>query len=116
MLGNLVPSLVFFSAAAVLFFHGLTQPHGKWDRYTLPFFGAVASGAGLVFLIPALQPYLVPVFWFASKVGFLLFTFIWVRGTLPRFRYDQLMKFTWTFLFPVAVLVLALTALWVALV
>ena len=34
--------------------------------------------------------------------GLLLFTYIWVRGTLPRFRYDQLMHFAWTFLFPCA--------------
>ncbi len=43
-----------------------------------------------------------PLFWFCAKVGALLFMFIWVRGTLPRFRYDQLMRFAWTFLFPVA--------------
>jgi NADH-quinone oxidoreductase subunit H len=116
VLGNYVPSLVFFAGAAVLLFHGLTQPFRKWDGYTFPFFGVVFGVVGLVFLIPALQTYLVPIFWFASKVGVLLFIFIWIRGTLPRFRYDQLMKFTWTFLFPVAIGTLALTALWVALV
>lgn len=113
--GNFVPSLVFFSGAAVLLFHGLLQPLRKWDRYTFPFFGIVFGVIGLIFLVPVLQPYLVPIFWFASKVGVLLFIFIWIRGTLPRFRYDQLMKFTWTFLFPVAMAVLTLTALWVAL-
>ena len=64
--------------------------------------------------MPILQPILVPAFWFLSKVGFLLFVFIWVRGTLPRFRYDQLMSFAWTFLFPVALLNLLLTAFCVA--
>ena len=113
--GNYVPSLLFFGGSAVLLFHGLTQPFRKWDRYTFPFFGLVFGVIGLIFLIPALQPYLVPIFWFASKVGVLLFIFIWIRGTLPRFRYDQLMKFTWTFLFPVAMGILTLTALWVAL-
>jgi NADH-quinone oxidoreductase subunit H len=113
--GHFVPSLVFFGGSAVLLFHGLTQPFRKWDRYTFPFFGLVFGAAGLVFLIPVLQPYLVPVFWFAAKVGVLLFVFIWIRGTLPRFRYDQLMKFTWTFLFPAAMILLTLTALWVAL-
>ena len=40
--------------------------------------------------------------------------FIWVRGTLPRFRYDQLMGFTWKFLFPVAMLNLLVTGFLVA--
>jgi NADH-quinone oxidoreductase subunit H len=39
--------------------------------------------------------------WFVLKVGFVLFVFIWLRGTLPRFRYDQLMHFGWKVLIPV---------------
>ena len=45
----------------------------------------------------------------------LLFIFIWIRGTLPRFRYDQLMGFAWKFMFPVALVNLLITALAVAL-
>ena len=51
---------------------------------------------------------------FRSKVGSILFTFIWVRGTLPRFRYDQLMAFAWKFLFPAAMLNLLVTGFLVA--
>ena len=60
------------------------------------------------------QSWLLPLFWFAAKTGFILFAFIWVRGTLPRFRYDQLMGFTWKFLFPVAMLNLLVTGFLVA--
>jgi NADH-quinone oxidoreductase subunit H len=70
---------------------------------------------GGLFLIPALQPVLIPLFWFLAKAGLLIFLFIWIRGTLPRFRYDQLMRFAWTFLFPVAVVNLLVTGLLVAL-
>jgi NADH-quinone oxidoreductase subunit H len=56
-----------------------------------------------------------PVFWFALKVFGFIFLYIWIRGTLPRFRYDQLMAFGWKFLFPIAVANVLITSLIVAL-
>jgi NADH-quinone oxidoreductase subunit H len=56
-----------------------------------------------------------PLFWFALRVFVFLFIYIWVRGTLPRFRYDQLMAFGWKFLLPLAIANLVITALVVAL-
>lgn len=47
--------------------------------------------------------------WFISKVSFLLFIFLWLRATLPRYRYDQLMRIGWKFFLP-------LTLFWVVLV
>lgn len=110
---NWIPSLVFLAAALVFFFQAL-RPARKFDRISMPIFGVGALILAAVFAIPLLQTVLVPLFWFACKAGFILFTYIWVRGTLPRFRYDQLMHFAWTFLFPVALLNLLLTAFCVA--
>jgi NADH-quinone oxidoreductase subunit H len=56
-----------------------------------------------------------PVLWFVAKVFFFLLLYIWVRGTLPRFRYDQLMAFGWKFLLPVAMLNIIFTSLVLAL-
>ncbi len=54
-------------------------------------------------------PWLGP-FYFLGKIIFFLFLYIWIRGTLPRFRFDQLMNFGWKFLLPVAILNIILTA------
>jgi NADH-quinone oxidoreductase subunit H len=64
---------------------------------------------------PAVLQAILPVFWFLSKVFVFLFIYIWVRGTLPRFRYDQLMAFGWKFLLPLAIANLVVTGLIVAL-
>jgi NADH-quinone oxidoreductase subunit H len=48
--------------------------------------------------------------WFLAKVGFILFVYIWMRWTVPRYRYDQLMSFGWKWLLPASVLNLIVTA------
>jgi NADH-quinone oxidoreductase subunit H len=56
-----------------------------------------------------------PIIWFLAKVGILLFCFIWLRGTLPRIRYDQLMRFGWKVLIPASlvwILVIATIRVW----
>lgn len=111
---TLIPPALFFGAGAICLYHGL-NPARKLDRYTLPAFAVVFFALAGLFVIPALQSVIGPLFWFCAKTGFLLFVFIWIRGTLPRFRYDQLMNFAWKFMFPVAVINLLFTGLMVAL-
>jgi NADH-quinone oxidoreductase subunit H len=55
-----------------------------------------------------------PIFWFVLKVFCFLFLYVWVRGTLPRFRYDQLMNFGWRWLLPAAILNIVATSIWLA--
>jgi NADH-quinone oxidoreductase subunit H len=50
--------------------------------------------------------------WFFSKLMLSIFVFIWMRGTLPRLRQDQLMNFAWKFVLPFTLLNLMVTALW----
>jgi len=50
------------------------------------------------------------IIWFVAKAGIFLFIYMWLRGTLPRLRYDRLMAFGWKFLLPVATLNLIVTS------
>ncbi len=54
--------------------------------------------------------YVPGVIWFALKISFVLFVFIWARATLPRYRYDQLMRLGWKIFLPLSLLWVALTA------
>ncbi len=108
-----VPVLIFALAGVVALYHGIETLRRR-DRLTFPVFGVVFLAIAGVFLLPMVQEWLLPLFWFCAKTGALLFAFMWIRGTLPRFRYDQLMGFTWKFLFPVAMLNLLVTGLLVA--
>jgi len=111
---DFVPAALFLLAAGVAFYHG-AHPARRKDRQTLPAAGAAFLLLAALSVIPRMQEIFLPVFWFAAKTGFIFFLFVWVRGTLPRFRYDQLMAFAWKRLFPLAMANLLVTALAVAL-
>jgi NADH-quinone oxidoreductase subunit H len=77
----------------------------------------VSAMTSVLFLGGWLAPFGVPPFtwvpgwiWFFAKIAFLLFVFLWVRATFPRFRYDQLMRLGWKVFLPFSLLWLVLTA------
>jgi NADH-quinone oxidoreductase subunit H len=105
---------LIFAASGLICFSHAARPARPFDRITLPVFGVIFLGLAGLFLIPAGQQILMPLFWFLGKAGVILFVFIWVRATLPRFRYDQLMNFAWTFMFPAALVNLFITGFLVA--
>ena len=77
----------------------------------------MSAMTSILFLGGWLAPFGVPPFtwvpgpvWFALKIAFVLFCFLWVRTTFPRFRYDQLMRLGWKVFLPFSLLWLVLTA------
>jgi NADH-quinone oxidoreductase subunit H len=48
--------------------------------------------------------------WFAAKIAFCLFIFVWVRATFPRYRYDQLMRLGWKVFLPISLFAVAAVA------
>jgi len=71
---------------------------------------AVSAIAVTLFLGGWRGPFLPPALWFLIKVLALVYFFIWVRATYPRFRYDQLMQFGWKVLLPLALVNIVITS------
>ncbi|GAB6184485.1 NADH-quinone oxidoreductase subunit NuoH [Thermodesulfovibrio hydrogeniphilus] len=77
---------------------------------TICFWGGWTVPAFLLKFFPFLE--IVPgIIWFILKVYFHIFLFLWLRGTLPRYRYDQLMAIGWKVLIPLALLNIVITSL-----
>jgi len=75
-----------------------------FGRIILPGVGIAIAGLGAVFvLFPNVNEFIQAPFWLLSKIFVFLFVYVWMRGTLPRFRYDQLMAFGWKLLLPLSI-------------
>lgn len=85
-------NMLLMSTLCALFFLGGTQP-------PFAFFSTI-------FQVPGS-------FWLALKMTFFLFLFVWVRATLPRYRYDQLMRLGWKVFLPLSLGVFLVTAVFV---
>jgi NADH-quinone oxidoreductase subunit H len=92
-------------------------------KYALFFMGEylglfAISGLGITLFLGGWQPPLpglawVPSFlWFFAKLAVVIFVFLWIRATFPRVRIDQLMRFAWLCLIPVALLTLPVAGIW----
>ena len=99
-----LPSLILIPSGIWVMWDGIRY-ETIWGRIVLPGIGAVIAlmGIALIVLPHAVNDYIQAPFWFLSKVFGFLFFYVWMRGTLPRLRYDQLMAFGWKLLLPVSI-------------
>ena len=75
-----------------------------FGRVILPVVGVAITAIGAVFVLyPGVNEFIQGPFWLLSKIFVFLFIYVWMRGTLPRFRYDQLMAFGWKLLLPLSI-------------
>jgi NADH-quinone oxidoreductase subunit H len=88
---------------------GLNREPSKPQKLGMIALGGVFILAGLACAIPMVNGAVQGLFWFILKVFLGVYTFIWVRFTLPRYRYDQLMNIGWRWLIPIAIVNVILT-------
>ena len=82
-----------------------------FGRILLPGAGTAIAGLGAVFLLfPNVNEFIQGPFWLLSKIFVFLFVYVWMRGTLPRFRYDQLMSYGWKLLLPLSIVNVIITS------
>ncbi|MGB6429040.1 MAG: NADH-quinone oxidoreductase subunit NuoH [Candidatus Acidiferrales bacterium] len=109
-----IPAVAFGLAGIGLIVDGIRY-RTIFGRIVLPVVGLVLLAVGALLLRPGVLEVAQGPFWFLLKMATFLFIYVWVRGTLPRFRYDQLMSIGWKVLFPLALANVVLTSLAVAL-
>jgi NADH-quinone oxidoreductase subunit H len=82
-----------------------------FGRIILPGVGTAITAIGAVLILfPAVNEFIQGPFWLLAKIFVFLFVYVWMRGTLPRFRYDQLMSFGWKLLLPLSIANVVITA------
>ncbi len=105
-----LPSVLLIPAGLWVIWDGIRY-ETIFGRILLPGLGAAITAIGAALLIfPAANEFIQGPFWLLSKVFVFLFIYVWMRGTLPRFRYDQLMSFGWKLLLPVSIANVILTS------
>jgi NADH-quinone oxidoreductase subunit H len=82
-----------------------------FGRLVLPAIGLAFAAAGAALLyFPQVNEFIQGPFWLLSKIFVFLFVYVWMRGTLPRLRYDQLMNIGWKLLLPLSIANVVITA------
>jgi NADH-quinone oxidoreductase subunit H len=105
-----LPSLILIPFGLWVVWDGIKY-ETIFGRLVLPVVGTVITLLGIIFVVfPNVNEFIQGPFWFLGKIFFFLFVYVWMRGTLPRFRYDQLMNFGWKLLLPVSLANVVITA------
>jgi NADH-quinone oxidoreductase subunit H len=105
-----LPSLILIPFGLWVIWDGIKY-ETTFGRLVLPAVGIVITILGIIFVVfPNVNEFIQGPFWFLGKIFCFLFVYVWMRGTLPRFRYDQLMNFGWKLLLPVSLANVVITA------
>lgn len=105
-----LPTILFAAGGIALVIHGLRY-RTVFGRIELTVLGLALCAVGAACARPGVIDVVQGPFWFLAKVFVILFVYVWVRWTLPRFRYDQLMGIGWKLLLPLTLFNVFITSL-----
>ncbi|MBN9501814.1 MAG: hypothetical protein BGO01_06400 [Armatimonadetes bacterium 55-13] len=109
-MGEYAAMFIFSGVLATVFLGGWNALPINWDwvaqHSTIPVF------SGLADIMGKLNYWLAPL-WFMGKITFMISVYIWLRATLPRLRYDQLMSLGWKSLLPLATVNFIVVGAWI---
>jgi NADH-quinone oxidoreductase subunit H len=105
----LVPAATF-TLVAIYCIHRARRMYFRYEAAILFILAGLFITMAALFFFPPVLAQISGLYWFFTKLGMLIYCFIWLRGTLPRVRYDQLMAFGWKFLIPLGIAGVALNA------
>ena len=95
-----VPVLLFAGAGLACFPMAFRETV-RWRRIFMVVVALGVMACALPFLAPFVNALVIGVFWFLLKIAVIMYTMIWMRGTFPRYRYDQLMNIGWKYMIPI---------------
>jgi NADH-quinone oxidoreductase subunit H len=102
--------VVLFAVSALLCLRMAWRETVPWRRIFMAVVAFGVMACAVPFAIPVVNSYIIGVFWFVLKIWTLMYVFIWMRGTFPRFRYDQLMNIGWKVMIPIGMCAILVNA------
>jgi NADH-quinone oxidoreductase subunit H len=93
--------VLLFGVSGLACFRMAWRETVRWRRIFMVVVALGVLACALPFVIPVVNALVIGVFWFLLKVSVIIYIFMWLRGTFPRFRYDQLMNIGWKYMIPI---------------
>jgi NADH-quinone oxidoreductase subunit H len=99
---NYVFPILLFGVSGLACFRMAWRETVRWRWIFMVVVALGVLACALPFAVPLVNRLVIGVFWFLLKICVIIYIFIWLRGTFPRYRYDQLMNIGWKYMIPIA--------------
>jgi NADH-quinone oxidoreductase subunit H len=102
--------ILLFAGSGLACFPMAWRETVRWRRIFMVVVALGVMACALPFVVPFVNRLVIGVFWVLLKISVVVYIFIWLRGTFPRFRYDQLMNVGWKYMIPIGMAAILVNA------